>query len=406
MARVLLRTLLELVLLLPLAGLAAVGRFLRKPIDVGLGPLPLINNVYHKRALAAYGWSAETFVDHVYGITDEFDVRGDLKYRGPWRPLRNFLLFARCLVRYRCLYLYFDGGPLGTTRLLWRVEPWLLRLARVRVVVLAYGSDVQDMSRSPNLPFKHATSLDYPTHRHRRAGIAARIDLWTRHADHVVGGCEWVYYMHHWDTLLPAHFSIDTEKWKPLAPAEQAPCRDTPLRILHAPNHQQIKGTQFFVQAVEELRAEGVPVELVVLQRVANAAIREAMANVDVVADQLIVGWYAMFALEAMSMQKPVLCHLRADLEELYVVAGLLEAGELPIVNCSPLTVKRAIRGLAERRDELADLGRRSRAYVLKHHSLEAVGEVFDGINRRVGLVPGATAADRSGSSEVRRKAA
>ena len=37
------------------------------------------------------------------------------------------------------------------------------------------------------------------------------IDRWTTHSDHVISGCDWVDYMHHWDTLMSAHFSIDIE---------------------------------------------------------------------------------------------------------------------------------------------------------------------------------------------------
>ena len=134
---------------------------------------------------------------------------------------------------------------------------------------MPYGGDVQEMSRSPNLLFKHALAQDYPLHRLRRSDIARRIDLWTQQADHVISGCEWVDYMYHWDTLMLGHFSIDTQRWAPLAGAAPAGA-SRPLRILHAPNHRAIKGSQFFIQAVDELRHEGLPLELVILERVPN----------------------------------------------------------------------------------------------------------------------------------------
>jgi glycosyltransferase involved in cell wall biosynthesis len=123
-------------------------------------------------------------------------------------------------------------------------------------------------------------------------------------------------------------------------------------------------------------------------ERVPNEVIRQTMADVDVVADQLIVGWYAMFALEAMAMGKPVLCYLRQDLLDLYEVEGLLGHGEMPIVNCDPLSVKETIRGLAADKSQLAQIAERGRSFVRKHHSIEAIGVVFDRINREIGLVP------------------
>lgn len=368
----------------------------RKGTDVGLGPEPLINNIYHKRSLELYGYTAETFVNNVYFIIDEFDVRGDkiLPLLFP-RMLRRFIvhlyLFIRSLLRYKCLYIYFNGGTLSMgTLFLWRIEPILYKLANVKVVVMPYGGDVQDMSRSPNLVFKNAMAGDYPKHRIRRSRIADKIDLWTKFADHIIGGCEWVDYMYHWDTLMLAHFSIDVDTWKPVGMNndELYPAGNTKVRILHAPNHRAIKGTQYFIDAVNELIEEGLDVELVLLERVPNDEVKRVMASVDIVADQLIVGWYAMFAIEAMAMGKPVLCFLREDLLSLYAISGLIKPDEIPIINCGPFTVKDTLRYFLSHRDELASIGRRSREFVLKHHSLEIVGEVFHRINTTIGILP------------------
>src|SRR3954468_8737818 len=116
-----------------LLGLAWLGRLRGKTIDVGLGPEALINNIYHKRALARRGYTAETFVSNVSFITGEFDVRGDRMFT--WMPsaiLRAHLvalrLAARVLWRYRVIYISFNGGPLGSgTIWLWRLEQRLLR---------------------------------------------------------------------------------------------------------------------------------------------------------------------------------------------------------------------------------------------------------------------------------------
>lgn len=381
----------ELVLTPVLFLLALVARFVPKRIDVGLGPEPIISHVYHKQAFQRHGYSAETFVLSVFYITSEFDVRADQWF--PWPiPGRKYIgylyLIGLTLLRYRCLYFYFNGGVLGFSQWLWRLEPWLYKLANVKIVVMPYGSDVQEMSRSSNLLYKHAISRDYPRHRFNRQRIAAKIDLWTRHANHIIAGCDWVDYMYHWDTLMLAHFSIDLAKWQPVArPTNPAP-EAQPLRILHAPNHRTIKGTEFFMRAVEELQAEGVPVELILLERVPNHKVKEVMESVDVVADQLIIGWFAMFAIEAMALEKPVLCYLRPEFLELFTTYGLIDEGEIPIINCTPLTVKAAIRQLATERHRLAEIGARSRKFVIKHHSVAAIGTVFDQINRSIGLTP------------------
>jgi len=371
--------------------LAILARYRSKSVDVGLGPEPMINNVYHKKALNKLGYSAETYVSSVYLITRQFDHI--------LRPKSGFLmyfifqlhLFWHAVSRYKILYIYFNGGPFFATRYIWRLEPYLLQLARVKVVVMAYGGDVQDHSRNPNLLLKHATAVDYPGHGQKRRRIAGQIDLWTQHGDHILGGCDWVDYLYHWDSLQIAHFSMDTDAMA--ARAAAAPPRPleagTPLRVMHAPNHRTGKGTGFFLRAIEELVAEGVAIELVMLERVPNEEILEAILGCDVILDQLISGWYAMFAIEAMALGRPVVCNIRPDLHALYVGAGLLESGELPIIDASPRTVKDVLRSLAAMdRRQLADLGRRSQEYVRRHHSLEAIGTDFARINRLLGVLP------------------
>ncbi|MGV3628267.1 MAG: hypothetical protein ACO1PN_11350 [Betaproteobacteria bacterium] len=376
---------LELVWLPALIGAALVARFWPKRKTVGLGPEPLINNVYHARALRKLGWDAETFVDSLYFITSEFDVK--LIFRNNLLAKLTRLLFAPFLFsifRYRIIYIYFNGGGLYAARALWILEPLLYRLADVKVVVMPYGGDVQDAQKSGSLCFKHAIDKDYPNHFRRRNIIRTKVWIWSLWADHVISGCDWVDYMQHWDTLCISHFSIDLEDWK----FQSAPSKEGHiLRILHAPNHKNIKGTRFFEEAVSQLRKEGILVELVMAQGLPNSELRRLIEDCDVVADQLIIGWYAMFAIEGMAMGKPVLCYVRDDLEELYVQAGLLDRGELPLIKCNPMNVKDVIRSIAlTPTSGLSSLGQRGRAYVERRHSLHSIGAMFGTINESLGI--------------------
>ncbi len=376
----------DLVMLPVMFVAATASRLAARRIDVGLGPEPIISHIYLKQALQTAGRSAESYVRNVYHLTHAFDYRGDRVLPGPLRLFLPYWLFVRAIFRYRCLCIYFHGGPLSRCPLLEGLEPTLLAIAGVRVIVMPYGADVQDMARSPNALFKHTMGRDYPAQRLGRTRIARRIDRWTRRADHVISGCEWVDYTYHWDTLMLAHFAIDTDAWPPAEPRPEALDPAQPLRILHAPNHRHIKGTRYFIDAVQSLREEGVPVELVLLERVPNSEVKKAMAEADVVADQLIVGWYAMFAIEGMATGRPVLCYLREDLERLYRTVGLLNEGDPPIVRCDPLTVKERIRALADHRDQLSELGRLGRQFVLDHHSPQVIGRKFSAILETLGI--------------------
>lgn len=374
------------ILLLPILCIAAfIAGFKKKKIDVGLGPEPLINNIYHKKALQMYGYSVETFVDSVYFITSDFDIRGDLIFKN--KSIKYLYLFFRIIFNYKSIYIYFNGGPLSFyyTIFLSKLEPFLYMVANVKVVVMPYGGDVQNLLVCPNLTYKHTMSIDYPSFRFLQSKIASQVKLWTKYATHVISGCDWVYYMYHWDTLMLAHFSIDLKKFEPYRNSAQI-ISSSPLKILHAPNHRAIKGTQFFVKAVEELRAEGYAVELILMEKQSNSDVLKMMSQVDLVADQLIIGWYAMFALEAMAMGKPVLCYLRDDLIKLYENTGIVEKNEIPLIPCTPSTVKEVILKHINNKQQLKTIGESSLQYVKKYHSLESVGKVFDQINQKVSI--------------------
>jgi hypothetical protein len=382
-----LRTVILELLAIPYLLLAALlSRGRRRPVTVGLGPDPNVGNLSLKQALLSGGVEAETYVQSVSHITDRFDVRSErFDLRGDRNDhFRRLRLFLYVLSRYRCLYLYFTGGPLSRgSILLWRLEPVLYRLAGIKVVMLAYGADVQDLTRSPNLLYKHAMSRDYPRHRHNRARIARSIDLWTRAADHVVGGCEWVDYLYHWDSLSLAHFTVDTEHWKPAEPARGP---NSALRILHAPNHRAIKGTEYLERAVDRLRREGFAVELKILERVSNEEVRRALAGADLVVDQLVIGWYGLFALEAMATGVPALVYIRPDLEQFYQTVGLLEPGELPVVKAGPLDLEQVLRGLLQDRALLEEHAARSRSFVERHHSVAVQGRFLMALHELIGL--------------------
>ena len=108
--------------------------------------------------------------------------------------------------------------------------------------------------------------------------------------------------------------------------------------------------------------------------------------QVDLVADQFIIGWYAMFAIEAMAHSKPVIGYLRDDLISFYRNKDLIEKDEIPILNANVGNIKQKLRWCLENKDKLKNIGDQSYIFVKKHHSLEYIGSLFNKINKDLGL--------------------
>ena len=361
---------------------ALLSRFKRK-YNVGFGPEPLINNVHHKKALLSNGIEAETFVTHCYYISNEFDIiiKGEFSY----------LFFIKLLLRYKAVFYYFNGGLLSFSypriTLLCSLEPFFLKLANIKTILMPYGSDIQDFNVYNDVVYKNAYNSDYPQFlRKQFIKTEKRVKFWLKYADWVIAGCDWVNYLPYWDTLMLAHFSVDNKKWFPLE--HNLPPKfnkERPLRILHAPNHKAIKGTNFIEKNINELITEGYPIEYSLIQKVPNDQLVPIVQNADIVIDQLVIGWYGIFSLEVMSCKKPVLVYIKPELERLYILSGLLDINELPFIKSDYDTLKDNIINILNNPSLVSDYGEKSFNYVNKHHSCEYVGKVFSDILIKLG---------------------
>ena len=102
------------------------------------------------------------------------------------------------------------------------------------------------------------------------------------------------------------------------------------------------RGTEFLVRA-----CDGVAVDLRIVEEPSAEERRQLVAGADVVAEQFVSGWYGPLAVEAMSMEKPVLSYLRDDLRELYVLFSFAE--DCPVVSAAPEEIESELRAAPRR---------------------------------------------------------
>jgi hypothetical protein len=334
------------------------------------GPNPVINIRYWSRAMTAMGYDSTTFVTHVPHIAQraDFDVHWDeFLARVPRAtPIRDFVVFAWALRRADVFVHFFDRWYLGGTALS-RLEPAFLRLAGKKVIALPYGGDIAvvgelGVAEKPLL-------LDYPEIPSRSDATRRRVLHVCRWADVVIRNYQYGF-LPRADVFWPTVLAIDVDEWMPSPDgARGGDGHEGDVVVVHAPNHRHIKGTQSLIDAVAQLRSEGLKVKLDLLEGRPNEQVKAAVQSCDIVADQFIAG-YALFAIEGMSAGKPVMSALSWMPEQLRSSPALRAC---PIVDTDTETLATNLRALVEDPSRRARLGLAGRQFVLDHHAYAPV---------------------------------
>ena len=158
--------------------------------------------------------------------------------------------------------------------------------------------------------------------------------------------------------------AIDLEAWEPVGPVGDTPGR---VVIVHAPSRAVYKGTEALNAAIERLRSEGLPIEYRLVRDTEHAEAKRIYATADIVVDQLMIGWYGVLAVEAMALGKPVISHIRPDLERF--------ATDIPIVNANIDDVTDRLRELVLDEGRRHRLGHEGRRFVEERHCADKIAE-------------------------------
>ena len=320
---------------------------------------------------SAYGYET----DEVVFAPDDGVVRQELKRFGLLRrALRDFdvihLNFGQTIMPIAPENRPTSIGGRAYAGYAWLLEfrdlP-LLKRAGKGIVATYQGDDARqgDYARAHfDLSTAHETAPGYYSpkgdaiRRHRIATV-------DRYADAIFAlNPDLLHVLPRRAEFLP-YSAVDVHTWTPVPPQPGIPV------VLHAPTHRDVKGTRFVLDAVEQLRAEGVAFEFVLVEGLTREQARTEYERADVLVDQLLAGWYGGLAVEMMSLGKPAIAYIRHnDLDR--VPADMRE--ELPVIDARPDTILDVLRRyLTCERTQLPKLGQRARAYAERWHDPLAV---------------------------------
>jgi hypothetical protein len=286
------------------------------------------------------------FSSQRWGYEADIDLRAGIDVPVPVRMARRAAFLKQAIERYDVFHFNY-GQTLMQLRQLGRVldELPLLRRRGKKVVVTFQGCDLRPFSEC----FCRRPACVRTSPYRRLAGERA-----LQHADRVL------YLNPDLGRWLPGgqffpYANVDPRAVEPVPSIE----RDE-MVVVHAPTDRSIKGSRHVVEAVELLRSEGLLIRLDLIEGLSYDAVRRRTAAADVVVDQLLIGWYGGFAVEAMALAKPVLCFIREE-ENPFGAA-------LPIVNATPTTLVDRLREMASAPARRREVGMAGRRFVEREH--------------------------------------
>jgi hypothetical protein len=191
-------------------------------------------------------------------------------------------------------------------------------------------------------------------------------------------------------TIDLMRFAPDVLRWVPTAydldrldhiRQEHRRPDDGTVRIISAPTNRQIKSTAALEAAVRTLKAEGLPVELVLVEGRTWQECLEQKATADIYFDQVGLG-YGCNAVEAWGMGIPVVAG--ADewtLARMRQEWNIGSRKRLPFMEATETTIADALRKLVESANLRATYGALGHAHAAKYHAqkpaLTRLAEVY-----------------------------
>lgn len=170
-------------------------------------------------------------------------------------------------------------------------------------------------------------------------------------------------------SFLPYAISFDGLKIFPPKLGKQ-------LKIVHAPTNREAKGTDYILNAIEKIKmTHGDLIEMCLVENISHDQALKIYQEADLIIDQILIGWYGGFAVEAMKMGKPVIARIaKEDLKFLpnQMAADVLET----VIYADPDLIYEVILQCLDDRAILKHHSEASLDYVNKWHNPKYVASL------------------------------
>jgi hypothetical protein len=306
------------------------------------------------RAEREFGFQSDVLVleRHPFGYEADIDLRLG---RWPQAPatIKRAVWALRALRAYDVFHFNFGQTIYQRLDRRGRLHTELPRLKRMgkKILVTFQGDDVRPPEANP--------WADYT-----EEGLALQERWQQRRQEALLHFADRVFFL-----------NPDLRRWLPgaefraYANVDPQTIRPSPLPereemvVAHAPSDRKQKGTERIIAAVDALRAEGLPISLALIEGVSREKALEITREANLAIDQINLGWYGGYSVEAMSLGRPVLCYIREEDQ-----GDNPWGDELPIIRTTPETLRYDLRALIRDRERMRKAAAEGRSFVERRH--------------------------------------
>lgn len=282
----------------------------------------------------------------------DLEIQKSKKYMFPIYAAKMMAFAIKALRRYDVIHAHY-----GYSLMPFCLDAYLFKIFGMSCFAEFHGSDIRFLYH-PDIRYPFFSNLQF-TDKDRKITKRRRDRLLKRVKGIIVHDQELIPHLPEFGKpvyIVPLR--VDLTGIEPNYPdVEKKPV------IVHAPSRRATKGTDKILEKLKDVKGD---YELILVE---NMPHEEAMAiyrEADIIIDQVALGTYGVFSIEAMAMGKPVITYISPEMK-----ASFPE--ELPIVSTDFDDLPDTIENLLENPELRYELGVRGRAYAERYHSNEKV---------------------------------
>ena len=266
----------------------------------------------------------------------------------PIRKIQLFFFFLRMFSHYNIFHFYFGKSLLPNNR-----DLSLYKLFGKKVVMEYLGTDV-DLWLGYN-------GVDWRGRPVDRVALTKRVKRQAKQVDRQITCCTPLYEFVDNSIVLPLALDLEEYTYTPRNNKTGV------LTIMHCPTNRMAKKSDYIEAAIDKLKNEGYVFNYKCVTNVTHAQLKEEYRDSDVVIDQLN-RWYGTVGVEAMALGRPLICTIHPHL---CLYDKRFE--DMPIINADIKTIYQVLKNVLDGKYDLERIGRESREFVEKVHSLDVV---------------------------------